>query len=571
MGEGFSVNESPFQSMPSSLRKRPRFLRWLVATSLLVATWSACQRAQNTSPITVSKETTYITEPLRADGRPDYERWLLEKYRAGVTPKNNAGALLFQAIWPGELEPQDYESVRKELGLPMAPSTDGALQDIHDESLSTAIRKLLIERGVEIDDDNSVVEDVVDSTIDTAWTSKDLPPMVTWLVANEEPLNMVVEASRRSRFYMPSPSLLNDKHEMLIEMLLPGAQGVRYAVRALSIRAMWHLGEGRLVEAWGDLSAVNRLACLATQGRTTVEKLVAVACHGIAQKATIEVLSDQQITPELARQIQTNLSNAKFELSMAETLGTSERVSTLDSVIHMELYGFDVLADGGGKRQRSNKSAIFDWNVVLRNLNRRYDQLAAAAAIDDFEDRQQACSKFESDMRASEEERTRFGTRLKAAISRQTRSEAFSATVAALMFPAVGAALSAESRDSTMSQLTQLAAALAVYRADHGHYPDKIDSLVPDVLPKLPLDLYHAKPFIYTREADGYLLYCTGENGVDDGGSHVGWDILAGRDLGWNDDPATEELRQQIPAGADDLSIRVPRPPFQLPTPPARD
>ena len=34
--------------------------------------------------------------------------------------------------------------------------------------------------------------------------------------------------------------------------------------------------------------------------------------------------------------------------------------------------------------------------------------------------------------------------------------------------------------------------------------------------------------------------------------------------------PPAEKLRDQIPAGADDLSIRVPRPAFKLPSPPAK-
>jgi hypothetical protein len=114
-----------------------------------------------------------------------------------------------------------------------------------------------------------------------------------------------------------------------------------------------------------------------------------------------------------------------------------------------------------------------------------------------------------------------------------------------------------------------VAIALAVHRAENGEYPDNLEGLVPDILPKLSVDFYHAKPFFYQRDADGYLLYSTGENGIDEGGSNVDREILAGRELGTNDD-STEKLSAQIPAGADDLSIRVPRPPFKLPTPPAK-
>ena len=54
-------------------------------------------------PIVVARDTTYITGPLRPDGLPDYEKYVLELYRDGATPDNNAAVLLWQAIWPGDL------------------------------------------------------------------------------------------------------------------------------------------------------------------------------------------------------------------------------------------------------------------------------------------------------------------------------------------------------------------------------------------------------------------------------------------------------------------------------------
>ena len=104
--------------------------------------------------------------------------------------------------------------------------------------------------------------------------------------------------------------------------------------------------------------------------------------------------------------------------------------------------------------------------------------------------------------------------------------------------------------------------------ADHGHYPDKLADLDPDVLPKLPVDLYHQQPFLYQRDGKGYLLYCTGENGTDDGGSNEQWNVAAGRQLSDLPENEAEAARQKLPPGADDIAIRLPRPAFKLPTPP---
>jgi hypothetical protein len=110
-----------------------------------------------------------------------------------------------------------------------------------------------------------------------------------------------------------------------------------------------------------------------------------------------------------------------------------------------------------------------------------------------------------------------------------------------------------------------LAGALSVYRLEHGTYPEKLDDLVPGNLPRLPVDFYSEKPFLYHQLKSGYLLYSVGENGRDDGGSNEWMRIRKGR---WLDDLSDIEQqieKAKIPSGADDISIRVPRPAFEWP------
>jgi hypothetical protein len=86
---------------------------------------------------------------------------------------------------------------------------------------------------------------------------------------------------------------------------------------------------------------------------------------------------------------------------------------------------------------------------------------------------------------------------------------------------------------------------------------------------KLPVDLYNGKPFVYKRDSSGYLLYSMGENGVDDGGSSQMMRTLKGRPLNKFDSDEAEELRLLIPASADDHSIRLPSPKWELPKQPS--
>lgn len=151
------------------------------------------------------------------------------------------------------------------------------------------------------------------------------------------------------------------------------------------------------------------------------------------------------------------------------------------------------------------------------------------------------------------------------AVSRRQRSEVVAAIMLGLFLPAVNAATSAEDRANAALQLTQLAAALAEYRAVHGAYPDKLDDLLPGVLGKLPVDIHNTIPFFYKRDGEGYLLYSAGDNGVDDGGSNEQLRISAGQSLDAADSAEVEGQQLKIPVGADDFSIRLPREPFKLP------
>ncbi len=154
-------------------------------------------------------------------------------------------------------------------------------------------------------------------------------------------------------------------------------------------------------------------------------------------------------------------------------------------------------------------------------------------------------------------------------LSRSARSDAAATVMISLLLPALRAMTDAEDRQNTTLDLTRLAAALAVYRAEHGAYPQKLDELVPSVLKKLPVDLYNAKPFIYQRKDDGYLLYSTGENGADDGGSNAQRKVFEGHAYPTRMTVETNRRPKPIPPGADDISIRVPRLPLAMPAPAA--
>jgi hypothetical protein len=523
------------------------------------------QLAGPNSDVEISKQTTYITAPLRADGLPDYEQYIRQKMREGITTENNAAVLLVQALWPAELDAEDYEAVLNELGLDQIPSADAALKPAYGE----ANRKRVLDwmQKTVAGDAEPDPDSIIDAALDHAWTAKQIPPLVKWVDDNQKPLDQIVEASRRPRYYSPSPTLLDDRHDILISALLPGAQSVREAGRGLSLRAMRRVGDNQLNKGWQDILAIYRLSGLVAQGPFLVEQLVAMALRSIACQATAALLSNPRLTNELARQIQKDLTSVRPLANVANCVDQMERISVLDSVVYASIHGFDALSNAGApndERTVTDHSSV-DWNIVLRKLNREFDDAAAAMRIPAGTERRRAFDKFNARLDKEADRTKQVGTRIAAFFSRDARSEVIGSIFAALMLPALDAASNAEDRTNSVLALTQLSAALAVYRTSHDAYPEKLDDLVPAVISKLPVDAYQAQPFVYKRLGDGYLLYTIGLNGKDDAGSNNQVNTFEGRPLDDLEPAEADTLREKIPNDADDFSIRIPQPLIKLP------
>jgi len=572
---------------------------WLAAAAVLFIAWFCWQLFGSDPPIIVSKQTTYITEPLRSDGLPNYSKRMLSLLREGVTPENNAAVVMWQTLGLNcdydQISADDWQLLDGELSLGPPPAPDQVLTVVHCQENRAAVLRWLSERtpnwpGAPIEDpaalaeinlthDDLNVDSIIDGALESPWQRDDLPPLATWVDRNQHLLDVLVDASGRTRFSSPSPGMLRDQETPLVVVSTFAQISLSRAIaRALRLRAMLNIGEGSPERAWQDLLAIHRWARLIAQGPFVIDQLVAIAIENNAFAAITTLLGSTSLSPELARQVLQDLSHLRPLSRVADVLDQGERLYLLDAITAGSRKGLGsfIAAD---LNSGENKPSAFqpldritvDWNASLTEANAWCDRIAAACRLPTYSERTRAFERLAAEFQNQETQSFR-GTRWTLApLSIEVRSDMLATKTIGCLMPTFAPSLNVQDAANTRQSLAQLAAALAVYRADHGDYPEALEDLVPDIIPTLPTDLYLAKPFIYKRDADGYLLYSTGENGFDDGGSNEQREILAGREIGWNDDPATEQLRQQIPAGADDLSIRVPRLPFNLPTPPASE
>jgi hypothetical protein len=91
-----------------------------------------------------------------------------------------------------------------------------------------------------------------------------------------------------------------------------------------------------------------------------------------------------------------------------------------------------------------------------------------------------------------------------------------------MFMPALGGASARFAQGQAAVDMARVACALERHRLAHGQYPERLDALVPQFIPKLPHDIINGQPLNYRRNADGaFVLYSVGWNETDDGGRTV--------------------------------------------------
>ncbi len=504
-------------------------------------------------PITVARNTTFLTAPLAVDGLPDYGAALLAAMGPAPEPEENAAVELLQVLWPLGINAADQPAVCQALGVPATPPAD----PLRDPTLDAATK---------------VTHEMFDAALERPWTGAEFPELAAWLVAREAALDRLVGAADRPRYWLPSPTLLRREPQMLVGMLLPELSDVRMVARLLVCRAMAHVGAGRHAAAWRDIRAVHRLGRLLAvpekEPQFMVTQLVAMATNAQADAAlTRGPLAAADLPIDVLAGIRRDL----------DALGPLPKPA--DGLANERLVGIDAIVclarrTPGGRTGRRN--ALFgigpggllgaalltslDWDLVLERMNAKYDRFDAAVRLPTRAARQtqldQLTQELQEPVSLSRSGWETAGQVLLGSCSRGHRSVFVSDAWHALFLPATGGGLNALTRGQASFNLTRTAAALAAWKADRAagdeSYPETLAALVPQYLPAVPLDPFTDQPFIYERRGAGYLLASVGDNGVYDGGDDMnGW-IVRGE---W------QTSRQEVDSRKWDLVVRMPVPP----------
>jgi hypothetical protein len=485
--------------------------------------------------VTIGKETTYITKPLRPDGYPDYVAALNEICSRGVTLENNAAVPLQRAFGPRYIAANSRARFLKELGIDDLPEKGDYLQDpsgiIHQWVLAWP------------EAEREQQSDILDTQFDLAkaspWTADQHPIVVQWLALNQKPLQLAVEGSRREKRHFPIV--------IGLDRPLSGApvaydQSTRHAADGLITQAMLSEGEGNSELAWQHLMASHRLARLIAQEPFLVEAQISDHLEEMVVTADAALAHHAKLSAKRLKEMQADLQALPALPHVAEALDLGERFMLLDAIVQMARGNVDLLTDHGADckpvdvLQRALENPAIDWNVPLRMGNGWYDRIKSTAAIADRRERKAAIDALDGELLKLSEKikypRQYAWDLIVNHAGDADLSQQIGESLVVLLVPGLRMPMERQQQVELFGQMDIAALALAAYRADHGPYPDKLDSLVPEYLAAVPEDRFSADgaKIHYRRKGSTYLLWSIGPNGVDDGG-HNGDDTPPGDDI----------------------------------------
>src|SRR5262249_24985427 len=454
--------------------------------------------------------TTYVTGPADEEGFVDYQTALNARLGAGIAPENNANVLIVQALGPhperGTMPPDYWQW----LGIEPPPEQGAYFIGRYRYFEANIKDQEEDEPGQpEHEFDGRTPQTRWDEAVDRAarwpWKSKNEPDVAAWIKQNEKPLALMIEASKRPKYYNPLVSKSNDpRSARVIGSLMPTVQVCRDLATALCCRAMSRVADGDVDGAWQDLIAVQRLGRLLSSNGTLIETLVGIAVEATASNATHTLLSQGEFSSKQARGWLDDLRKLQPIAPFADKLDLTERFMTLDVLQSIAANGtreLDQLEGMVGGKPAPNPfgdrlfTRSIDFDPAFRRANQFYDRYVASSRLPDRASRKQEFAKILAEAQQAEEDGRGLITRAFAGKAR--RGEQIGNRVVGMLLTSLEKIQDATDRaDQTHSNL-EIALALAAYRADTKRYPPQLADLAPMYLPKLPSDLFSCKSLIY--------------------------------------------------------------------------
>lgn len=479
-------------------------------------------------PIRISRETTFLTEPLGPDGYVDYRAALENAASRGVTPDNNAAVLIWQAVGPSTVVRHHESEYFKLLKIDPPPVSGPYFRPVS----AFRIKPLPPNLSPGQPDPNNPQWQLYKAS-SRPWSKQEFPAVAAWLKANSASLQQARKASLRSQYFSPlgfaADGMPDDGLFFAPTPLTDALVNLQYLVLA---DAMLDVDEGRLDDAWDDALTCRRLARLITSGKVPVDYRVGQWFAEGSVEIDLAILGSDRLTAEQLRRFNRQFSDWPQLPGCGAAIQSGRLMFLADWVTFARFNRAPPMIDISLAKMRVwNPDTHVDWNAALRLTNSWFDRVEKAVAISSPIDRRRAMAALSAEMQ--EANRAITDVPYNPFANPDSAASRLSVNMlATTIFPNLATFTDAEDEYLERVDMCRLAFALAEYRMDRGQYPATLAALAPHYIKSIPQDRFSGAEFQYRLEADRFMLFDTDPTykrfwSFDDGG-----EVFTGRRQG---------------------------------------
>ena len=276
----------------------------------------------------------------------------------------------------------------------------------------------------------------------------------------------------------------------------PELAAIRDSTRRITAESLAMAHAGHAVEAVKNQALVFQMAKHAAHEHTLIGMLVQAACNAIGLSGLQKILyvshGNAQAAMRIAEVIQVNLGDLDLQAVWKKERGI--QIQLLERCRKDGPAGLRAYNDGKHNTQVNISPDKWDEyidhnGIVLQNRMER----VVTASLKPIWQAMAELSKIDTESDKDQDPND---------------------VIAVIALMETNRVLLKIATNNATASLTQLGAELIAYKANHGSYPASLSKIVSPE----PIDPNNGKPYGYTREGDGFVVFSTGVNSDFDGG-----------------------------------------------------
>ena len=510
--------------------ERNLFVRMQIVPMCLLFISASCVRepawAQQDNPkITISKETTYFTQPLNEHGEVDYWKALNAHYSKGVTPENNLVTAIVE-LCGVDIENEIVRTRYVErLGIEDLPSKQGYLIEFEEFA------------NERIDEDEAY--EISEQILTSPWSRQKYPLVGDWIDEYSPVVdNYIDQLEKKTNYYDP----LAAENELNEPAMAPryALMRVRLITRFLTARSLLKLHNDDLNGCMSDLLAIRKTSHLLCTTSSLIELVTGYALAGICHDAEVRFCNHKLTTVMHLKRYRHDIAKYTLKNCVPEAIRVDQRILLLEVAKQVkdgnkgiiELLNFRFQLEKGVYYKRTHELVIrsvrrfVDWNQVNKAVNMHVEQSASVFEQGTELDCLIAASLLDEQLESQFEYQESIDFLRVLLMSKAVAKSDLLSDVINSSFRILDVShqvFESYCDKKANERLLDTCIALYLFRHERDEFPGELNELVPHYCKALPIDPFTNEPMIYKKRKEHFLLYSVGRDREDNGGIVVAY------------------------------------------------